>query len=411
MNIQQLRKIDYWVGIPLCFLFSCFYRLQKIISFNKRKTKPVQKILLIKFSELGAIILAYPLLAKIKKYPAQELFFVTFNRNKEVFNLLGGIVPLANIISVRTHPLFFIWDSLMAIARLRKEKIDMVIDLEFFSRASAIFSYLSGAKNRMGFYPYAYEGLYRGEFLTHKVQYNPLIHISKNYLSFGSLLEQDKKDTPQLETNIDEREIVFPKYLGDPQSKERLLLKIKNQGMVAAKGGLFLINAGEGILPLREWPLENFITLAKLILQDDAHSIILIGTEGAAPKAKVLREKVGSLRCIDLVGKTDLKELLELFNIADALISNDCGLAHLGMLTTIKKFIIFGPESPRVFGPLNGRDLIIYADWPCSPCLSAFNHRESRCGDNACLKAITPEYVYSLIENLLQNSRKYPAPR
>ena len=160
---------------------------------------------------------------------------------------------------------------------------------------------------------------------------------------------------------------------------------------------LFLVNPGEGILPLREWPLDNFISLCKKLLEDVNNYIIIVGTKMALNKAKSLYSAIKSKRCINLVGETTLPELLELFNISNALIINDCGLGHLASLTSIKKFIIFGPESPEVFGPLGKNNYTIYSRLPCSPCLSVFNHRKSVCKDNKCLKRIKPEDVYDLI--------------
>ena len=145
---------------------------------------------------------------------------------------------------------------------------------------------------------------------------------------------------------------------------------------------------------MREWPIENFIELANLILEDKDNNVAIIGTEGATCKTKHMLQQINNPRCLSLVGQTTLDELLELFNISEALISNDCGLAHLGMLTSVKKFILFGPESPQIFGPLGDNVHIFYSDWPCSPCLSAFNNRRSACGDNKCLKAIKPNEIY-----------------
>jgi ADP-heptose:LPS heptosyltransferase len=88
---------------------------------------------------------------------------------------------------------------------------------------------------------------------------------------------------------------------------------------------------------------------------------------------------------------------MELFLVSEALISNDCGLAHLAALTPVKKFILFGPESPDVFGPLAGECYPVYSGRDCSPCLSVFSHRSCACEDNLCLKAIKPADVYGLI--------------
>jgi len=402
MDIDRVRKIDYWFGVPICFLLSGINLVQRIARFKKKSDRPAKKVLLMKFSELGAIILAHPLLKRIKKeYPSAELFFVTFSKNKDIFKLLGGIVPDENILGVREEPLFFVLDTLRVIRRLRKEKIDATFDLEFFSRFSAIFAYLVNSGKRIGFYRYTFEGLYRGNLLTHKIQYNPLNHISKNYLLLIQALKIKEKNTPQLEEDVDKSELNFPKYTPDRRTKERVLEKLMSMGVDIGKNKLFLINPGEGVLPLREWPIDNFIALSKLILGDRDNYIIIIGTDNAAKKAKLILDAVNGPRCASLVNQTELNELLGLFSVADILISNDCGLSHLAMLSPIKKFIIFGPESPQIFGPLGENNRIIYSNWPCSPCLSVLNHRKSSCLDNICLKVIRPEYVYGqILENL-----------
>ena len=63
----------------------------------------------------------------------------------------------------------------------------------FFS-FHGVIDFLSGAHNRVGFYAYHHEGLYRGELLTHKVSYNPHMHIAKNFIALvAALLSQTRK--------------------------------------------------------------------------------------------------------------------------------------------------------------------------------------------------------------------------
>ena len=400
MHIGCARKIDYWLGIPFCFLITGLKYILELFSLERKNDKPVKKILFIKFLELGAIILAYPLLKQLKSiYPSAEVFFITFYKNKDIFHLLGDIIPDNRVLVIREKPLLFILDTFSAIKRLRKEKIDIVFDLEFFSRFSALFSYLVKSEKIIGFYHYSFEGLYRGNLLTHKIQYNPLNHITKNYLSFSLVIKQARKADPQLETKVTDDKVTFPQYATNNETRERVLHKLKGFGVNIAAGRdrLFLINPGEGVLPLREWPIENFIYLSKLILEERKHYVVIIGTEGADNKARDMLKKINNPRCTSLVNQTGLEELMELFVISDSLICNDCGLAHLAMLTPIRKFILFGPESPQVFGPLTQNSYIVYSNWSCSPCLSVLNHRDSACKDNRCLKIIDPEYIYNLV--------------
>jgi ADP-heptose:LPS heptosyltransferase len=149
-------------------MINCILRL---LAFGKKENIIPRKILFIKLSEIGSIILLYPLLNRARKaYPEAEIFFLTFKKNKPLLQILD---PDCNILTIKEDSICsFILDTLRAIRKLRREKIDIAFDLELFSRFTAILNYLSGAAKKVGFYRYSMEGLYRGELLTHKVQYN-----------------------------------------------------------------------------------------------------------------------------------------------------------------------------------------------------------------------------------------------
>ncbi|MCD6134704.1 MAG: glycosyltransferase family 9 protein [Candidatus Omnitrophica bacterium] len=400
MTIEFMKKIDYWIGIPLCFLFSGINYIWKLFSYREKKEKEVAKVLFIKLSEMGSIILSYPLIKHFKeKYPRADVFFLSFKENKALLEILR-IISTDKILTIRKSTVcLFVLDTLRAVKKLRKENIDVAFDLEFFSRFTVLFSFVIGAKRRIGFYHYALEGLYRGNLLTHKIQYNPMIHISKSFLSFLQVVEFDRKDTPDLKRVINREEVSLPEFIVSEEKKERMLKKLQNLG-INRGAKLFLVNPGEGTLPLREWPLENFIVLCRRILENDRNFIVVVGKADFSHKAKRFCEAINSNRCINLNGKTTLSELLILFAIAEVLITYDCGLAHLASLTPIKKFVIFGPESPIVFAPL-GETYVIYINLICSPCFSIFNHRSSACKNNRCLKMIRPDEVYKAMKSIL----------
>ena len=395
MNIAAAQWIDFWLGVPLCFLLSL---VDKAASpFRQRKpSTPPRKILFVKLSELGATVLAYPLLMEVKKkYPGCEIFFLTFERNRPIFKIVPGVVPDSNVFLIREDFKALPWDALRAIRKLRKLGVDTVFDLEFFSRVSAILSYLCGAARRVGFDRYHFEGLYRGGLLTHRIPYNPLVHVTKNYLALLQNLDAPENHRPQISFEIDPDTIPLPSYSPDAETRQQLLSKLQSRGIDPARHRIFLMNAGEGMLPLREWPVENFLTVANFILEDPAHWIVMVGTDGASEKSEWLKSQIKNDRFISLVNQTSLRELMELFHLSRGLIANDCGLAHLAMLTPLRKYVFFGPESPQIFGPLGKNNVVFYSHWPCSPCLSAFNHRKSDCTENVCLKVIEPQQVCS----------------
>jgi len=68
--------------------------------------------------------------------------------------------------------------------------------------------------------------------------------------------------------------------------------------------------------------------------------------------------------------------------------------------------VFFGPETPQLYGALSEKSWNFFESYPCSPCLTAYNHRNSPCdGDNRCISGISPERVLNKAHEILQNSR------
>lgn len=405
MTISFMRILDYWIGIPLCFLLSGVNWIGRFFTCRKkRETKESPKrILFIKLSEMGSLILCYPLIKSIRQdYPSAEIFFLTFEKNKPIFYVLNHIINEKNVLTINENCLLsFTRDVIRAIIFLRKKRFDIIYDLELFSRCTAIISYLCGSVKRIGFYPYSMEGLYRGSFLTHRSQYNPFLHMSETFLTLKEAAEKKEKNTPLNEKKIDKKDISLPIFTSSPIIKDQLEDKLNRLGISKDKG-LIILNPGEGELPLREWPINNFIALSGMFLRETELSIILAGGKGGFKKADILCKNIkNNTRCVNFCGKTTLPELLELLNLSKLLISNDCGLAHIASLTSIKKILFFGPETPKIYAPLGNQQLIFYSGLPCSPCLSAFNHRHSFCKENKCLLLIEPRDVFALAKEKL----------
>ncbi len=74
-----------------------------------------------------------------------------------------------------------------------------------------------------------------------------------------------------------------------------------------------------------------------------------------------------------------MRQLLVLYHLADVLVTNDSGPAHYATITPIDVVVLFGPESPTIFGPVSPRSHHLWAELPCSPCVTAFNNRLSPC--------------------------------
>ena len=398
----MVRLLDRRLGPWLCRILSVWDKLTRGLCRPRSGAgRDIRKVVFVKLSELGAVICAYPLMKRIKDtYPKADLFFVTFEQNREVFDLLGGLIPPENVLTVRMDsPRAFLGDSLRVCRYLSRQKLDAAFDLEFFSRSSAILTYLSGAARRIGFFGYTFEGLYRGALLTHRIQYNPLSHISRSYYSLSAVLSLEGKKTPELGEQVPAEALTLPQYVPDGEMLDSMQDVLRKAGVMPGHK-ILLLHIGDGCLSLREWPFTHFEVLVRQLLIDTNVFLVFVGSQSDDRQI----DKMQSLepqRCLNLNRRTKLRELMALFHLADALFSNDCGLVHLAALSRINKFILYGPESPRVFAPLGPRTHIIYSDLPCSPCFSAFNHRTSTCRDNICLKMIDPQEVARAITDSL----------
>lgn len=402
MQIDFMRKVDYWFGNLICWFLSCSYGIKQL--FKKYKFKEPKKVLFLELSEMGSAVLAYPAMKKVKElWQNTELYFMIFDKNADSVKILN-IMPEENIITIRDDNFFiFAYTTLKALLRCRREKIDTFFDLELFSRISAIIAYLSGSNNRIGFYRYNMEGLYRGTMQSHKVSYNPHHHIGVNFLALVYSLKADTNQFPLLKRYISVSELCIPHIKPDNESKQKMWDKmyLLNKNLTKDKI-LIIVNPHAGILPVRAWPLENYIALCKRLSQDERILIITTGIGEAEDYATEIVKAVGEDKCINLVNKTTFYELITLYSLSHILITNDSGPVHFAPLTSIHVIAFYGPETHKLYGPIGKNISIINSEFVCSPCLSAFNHRKTSCNDNLCLKTISVEDIYNLVKEVLK---------
>ena len=406
MNVDLMRKIDYYAGVPLTFVATWIVKLMDRLSQPTRAMP--QRVLFIELSEMGSAILVDPAMHKIKHDAGAELFFTIFESNKASLKLLGT-VPEENIFTIRESNLFWLaFDTLRFFWWTRDQRIDSVIDLELFSRYTALLTGFSGATNRVGYYGFHNEGLYRGEMLTHRVAYNPHIHIAKNFVALTNALTSDHEETPYSKTLISDDDIKLRKVDIDDNASLAMheLVKESYPAYESKKQRIVLINPNASeLLIQRRWMPERYVQLAQEVLDAYPDVIILLtGAPSERDEAEGMCRAVDRERCINFAGKLKLTELPTLYSIATLMVTNDSGPGHFSSITNMPTFVLFGPETPNLYGSL-GNFTAVYAGLACSPCVSAANHRKTACEDNVCLKAITVEQVFKEISRILSPAR------
>ena len=384
-----MRRIDRFLGVPLCALVSVLDRFRR-----PPVPAPPRRILVILLSEMGSLVLTRPMFQELRRrYPEAQLYALVFSRNREMLELLG-LVDADKVLTVDASGLAALArTTLEALVRMRRLRLDAVIDCELFARFSAILAWLSGAPLRAGFHPHTQGGLYRGRCINLGILYNPYRHMTLQFRSLaraldgtGSPLGKDEPPGPDLEppapVGASGDEVVQAFLTDFPQARDRKLV---------------LFAPGGGILPIRAWPERHFLELAQAMLAD-GHVVGILGLAEDRALAIRLQSACGHPRCLDLVGRFPaLGDLLALIRHASLLVANDGGTVHLAALAQVPAIILFGPETPVLYGPTSPLAQVLWNPVPCSPCLTAFNHRQSPCdGDNHCLQAIAPARVIAL---------------
>ena len=399
MNVDTMRNIDYYAGVPLALGATVLKKAADFIM--PPKPKKAKNVLLIELSEMGSAIIVDPAMRKLKENIEGELYFVIFSKNKASLQLLGTVKE-ENIFTIDEGGLVEIaTTSLKFLSWCREKEIDSVIDLELFSRFTALLTVSSGAVNRVGFHAFHNEGLYRGDLLTHKVAYNAHQHIAKNFIALVDALLSEKQELPFVKRIIPDEEIVIAKATICEEEQSSIIATVTSmyEGFDKNKNHIVLVNSNASdLLPQRRWDRENYGDVINKVLAHNENVVVLLtGAPSEKEGAGLLADYVDDKRCINFAGAVKFLELPALYSVSAFMLTNDSGPAHFASITDMHTFVIFGPETPALYGSL-GPTTPIYSHMSCSPCVSASNHRKTPCSDNQCIQIITPDWVFNTLK-------------
>ena len=400
ISVNTMRAIDHWVGVPLCAVASPIVALIDSIKniFSSSPDEP-RKLLFIELSEMGSAILVDPAMRNAQARGA-ELFFLIFKSNRASLTLLNTVKP-ENIFTIDSSSLGgLIIDTLKFLLVARKHRIDTVIDLELFSRFTALLTGLCGARRRVGYHIFHGEGLWRGFMLTRKVHYNPHIHITKNFLSLIHAAFATQIEVPFSKIHIADSEVRLEQAVIDPAVLSKVRERIEKLSAtfgIAFKQGqqrLILVNPNASdLLPQRRWAQQRFSELIQGLNQRYPNDLILItGSPAEFEYVEKVRAVANVKNALNFAGQVSFAELPPLYTLSDAMVTNDSGPGHFSAVTSLRTVVLFGPETPALYGSI-GKSIPITANLACSPCVSAANHRKTPCHDNVCMQAITVAQV------------------
>lgn len=384
MKIQTQIFIDKILVKPFAILLNILVRIVgQLLRLDHSLDKDFERIVVCKFKGLGSIIQSTPLLLALRsKYPNAKIVFVSSSSNKA---LLDKIDVLDECYYINDHSFFkLVFSVFKTWWRILKLRPQVYIDLEIYSNFSTVFTALSLANNRFGYYLRGSE--YRLGIYTHMMFFNVQTPISKIYLQFAALFGIDTANIPLID-------------LGESVSSN-----LDTQLPVDANLPYILINPNASDLRVeRRWPAQSFILLIRHIAdQYPNQPIYLIGSKAEATYTNQIASSLNLENVRSLAGETSMDQLLMMIQNATLMISNDTGPMHMAFSCKTPIICLFGPCAPDHYSLQSSKIKTIYKKVYCSPCVHEFSHPPCK-GDNKCMQFISVAEVFYQVEYFLVN--------
>ncbi|HEX8776071.1 MAG TPA: lipopolysaccharide heptosyltransferase II [Pyrinomonadaceae bacterium] len=199
-------------------------------------------------------------------------------------------------------------------------------------------------------------------------------------------------------TTIDTREPVFALRVSGARRTEALRL-LRAEGARVGDVPLVALCPGSTNSRAKRWPAERYAALADLLIESAGASVALVGSPDEADVSIEVASRMRH-RPIMLTGQTELAEAIAVLSLADVLITNDTGPAHISAALDRPTLVIFGPTVPATTRPFSPQAEIIRRPPDCAPCMlrdCPIDHR--------CMTAITPEEVFERALAMIDRKR------
>jgi ADP-heptose:LPS heptosyltransferase len=376
VNLTLAKAVDRYAGMAVCLFLAGLRFLRELVA-PRSGTVEVRTILCVKFWGLGNVVLLLPVLRRLReRYPAARIVFVTLARNRE---LIEACPTVDRRIYVDDRgPLRLLGSYLAAAGAAFRERPDLTIDFEQFARASAILAVLARSKQIVGLDT---PGQGRSVLYHKRVRYDDRQHMGQTYLDLArSAGVAESVYRPE------------PFEVGAAARAEASAL-LSAEGRPAP---LVVLHPGSGDnFQGRRWPAQCFASLADRLVRECGARIVLTGSPG---EAGLVREVLSRMeepgRAVDASGRLSVLGLAALVERADALVTNDTAPVHLGSALGTAVFALYGPNTPRLYGPLSAGSHAFWRELPCSPCLTNTNYKTSHCRLPVCIQDIPVGEVF-----------------
>jgi lipopolysaccharide heptosyltransferase II len=342
------------------------------------------KILIIRFSSIGDIVLSTALLRVARaRFPNAQIDFLTKREYADLvrsnpninhvyeFNSAGGFAGLRELKK-----------------KLRTEQYDLVVDIHNSLRSRYVRNGIAPKVVTINKHLWA-------RFLLVKFKWNVYRHI----------------------ISVADRYVESLKEYGVVNDGKGLELFIpdetrSNVTNVIAKYKLNEYEVVVGLCPAarhetKRWPQERFVELGIQLAQTNNAKILLLGGKEDAMLCRMIAEKInaetGNSSAEDVSGKFSLLETAAVMEHCDVVVSNDTGLMHIVAAMKRKLVAIFGSTVKELgFFPVGTKSVVLERnDLSCRPC-SHIGRASCPKKHFRCMKDISVEVVVHACSHMFE---------
>ncbi len=325
------------------------------------------RILIVKISSLGDLVLVLPSLEAIrKKFPKSKISLLTLKK----YRLLFHECPYVDEIIVLGENYKTLRSLLNIVKHLRRKSFDYLVDLQN-SRTSHLISFLSFPRYSFGY------NLRWGWLIGKKAKY-------------------ERKDSP-----LKSQEKIL-QLLGVKLIEKRLIFWEKKGGSSFSLPDAQFIGinvSGSKKWESKSWPFKNTFRLIELINKNlSEFKVVLFGDVDAQVYAQKIERSIWP-HPINLCGKTNLADLPKVMKKMKVFITPDTATLHLALALEVSTIGLFGPTDPQRHA-VKGKNLHIFVKkMKCSYCY------QSKCSlerANVCMSKISSQEVFVKIREILR---------
>jgi lipopolysaccharide heptosyltransferase II len=389
-----LQRLIYF-SLGMVGLISQIGRIGRAKPLLKPQTFAPRRILLIRTDLMGDVVLSLPAVHAMRRaYPEAEVDMLVLPPNVGVIKhdpAISRIITYDPNIWRRPNAFLTLasYKKFLGLMRdLRSAHYDLCLSLA--GDWASVFAFFSRARRRVG---------YRGEaypfFMTDPVE-GRRYRVSQHEVDYIAGLARAAGGT----VDGEQRE---PKLTVSEQAREEVKALLAGYGV---QEGDLLIAAHAGATNglAKRWPVAHWAKLADLLIEEPGVKVVLTG---AASDAEIVDAVVSRMhkQPVNLVGKTNVPQLLALLERCDLVISGDSGPLHIAGAVGTPVVALHGPTDPGLSGPVGKDAMILRLGIWCSPCYNASYWAECRFFNPVCMKGIVPGEVLVAARERMAQSR------